>query len=105
MILKGNRSRNTWANDPNYDTYFLLTSDSITIINPLDEDLSICKNQKTKCQYQHGCVSVAGDKYSAGLVFRVVKSTELYYIKDDAMTVEGQTKRMDNIHGVVGFGM
>ena len=62
-------------NDPNYAKYFLLTSDSITIIKPLDEDPLSYKNQKTKCQYQHGCVSVTGDKYSAGLVFRVENST------------------------------
>ena len=105
MILKGSQSRNTWVNDPKYAKSFLLTGDSVTIINPLDEDPLGCKNQKTKFQYQQGGVSVTGDKYSAGLVFGVVKFTEFYYIKDATMIVEGKTRRMNNVHGVIGFDM
>ena len=40
-------------------------------------------------------MSVTCDKYSAGLVFRAVKSKELYYIKDDTMVVEGKKRRME----------
>ena len=101
MILKGNRSKNTWVNNPNYAKYFLLTSESVTIINPFDEDPLSCKNQKTKWQYQQGCVSKTGDKYSARLVFRVLKSTELYYVNDDTIVVEGKIRNMENFHGVI----
>ena len=50
-------------------------------------------------------MSVTSDKYSGGLLFRVVKSKELYYVKDDTMVVEGTTRRMDNVHGIIGFDM
>ena len=50
-------------------------------------------------------MSVTGGTYSAGSVFHVVKSTELYYVKDDTMVVEGKTRRIDNVHGVIGFDM
>ena len=38
-------------------------------------------------------------------MFRVVKSTELYYIKDDTMIVGRKTGRMENFHGLIGFDM
>ena len=48
---------------------------------------------------------MTGVKYSEGLVFRVVKSTELYYITDNNMVVEGKTRSIDNFNGVIGFNM
>ena len=34
-----------------------------------------------------------------------VKSTELYYVIDDIMVVNGKKRTIDNVHGVVGFDM
>ena len=48
---------------------------------------------------------MTGDKYSAGLVFCVGSFTELYCVKDYTLVVEEKTRRIDNVHGVVGFDM
>ena len=53
-------------------------TDSITIINTLDEDPEYTSLDGSKYQYQHGNVNVSKDQLSIGIVFKTVHSTALY---------------------------
>ena len=65
-------TRKVWVNDDNWSTSFDLADDTITVINPGDEDPLSSKNKDAFTQYMHGGVSVLGDRLVIGLVFRNV---------------------------------
>ena len=92
-----------WLDDASFSTSFTLSNDTVTIINPKDEDPMCPKNIDEHCQYQHGGVSVTGDKLCAGLVFRVVDSEQSYNINNDTMIVDYTPNNNDIVHGIIGF--
>ena len=58
-----------------------------------------------KQQYIHGGVSVTGEKFSAGIVFRVVNTKEKYNLKDDTMVVSDMPHHNEIIHGMLGLNL
>ena len=96
--------RKKWITTNNCNVVFALASDTLTIINPLDENPKSLKNRQLKTQYQHGNVNVSGEKFSVALVFRVCKNTGIYWKVDDTQTFEGQRNENGNvIQGCLGF--
>ena len=87
-ISKSSTGRSIWKNDKDRTQTFCLGSDTVTIINPLDENPLSVNNIQRKSQYLHGGVSVTGENFSVGLVFRVVKSTCVYNQDNDTMVTD-----------------
>ena len=77
---KGGKSkvRNVWHDDPLWDTRFELEDNTVTIINPGDENPRSDKNDYMRSQYMHGGVSVTGNKLAYGLVYRRVVGRARY---------------------------
>ena len=92
-----------WCLDPSFSTSYILNSDTVTIINPLDEDPFSSKNVNEYCQYQYGEVKLTGTKLCAGLVFQVVNSEQSYNIENDAMIVDYMSNNNNVVHGVIGY--
>ena len=67
-----------YGNVINFKTQYPLSTDSVTIVNTLDEDPEYTSLDGSKYQYQHGDVNVSQDQLSIGIVFRTVHSTALY---------------------------
>lgn len=95
--------RTVWENCVTQKMTFQLGSDTLTIINPEDENPCSSKNQRDMRQYMHGGVNVSADKFSVGFVFRVVSDTGMYHKGDDTMIVDN--KKNDVVNGVLGFDM
>ena len=70
--------RTIWESDEEFKTTYPLSTDSVTIVNTLDEDPEYTSLDGSKYQYQHGDVNVNKDQLSIGIVFRTVNSTALY---------------------------
>ena len=77
---------------------FELGSDTMTIIHPHDENPRSEKDQLQRTQYLHGGVNLSGEKFSAGLVFRVVNHTA-----DDTMVYHNSAGRGDVVRGILGI--
>ena len=85
-------------------TSFSLGADTITIINPVDENPRSKKNVNMKTQHQHGNVNVSGDKFSMALVFCVCNNTNIYWRSDDTQVVDGQLGEGGSVvNGCLGF--
>ena len=100
-----NNVRNHWIDDDTFSESFKLDRDTITIVNPLDEDPLSPKNINEQCQYIHGGVNVTGETLCAGIVLRVVSSIELYNTINDTMIVDGSSNHNDIVHGVLGVDL
>ena len=74
-IIKGKKG-NKWLYDTDWGATYQLTSNSISIIHPGDE------NPDPLFQYQHGGVKVGKGELSIGLAFRIVKSIQEYDVND-----------------------
>jgi len=70
--------RTVWKCDKNFNIKYPLSTDSVTIVNTLDEDPEYISLDGSKYQYQHGDVNVSKDQLSIGIVFRTVHSTAVY---------------------------
>ena len=86
-----------------FNTSCNLNSDTVTIINPLDEDPLSKKNIWEHAQYQYGGVNVSGRKLSVGLEFRVVDTEESYNLENDRMIVDHMYENNDVVEGIVGY--
>ena len=82
---------------------FKLGSDTITVINPIDENPCSQKNIGNMRQYMHGGVNVSGEKFSVGFVFRVVSRVGLYHKTNDTLVTEN--KKSDVFNGVLGLDL
>ena len=58
-----------------------------------------------KQQYIHSGVSVISEKFSAGIVLRVVNTKEKYNMKDDTMVVSNMPHHNEIIHGMLGLNL
>ena len=70
--------RHVWECDQDFKSEYPLSTDSVTIVNTLDEDPEYTSLDGSKYQYQHGDVNVSKDQLSVGIVFRTVHTTALY---------------------------
>ena len=70
--------RTIWECDESFRTTYPLSTDSVTIVNTLDEDPEYTSLDGSKYQYQHGDVNVSKNHFSVGIVFRTVHTTALY---------------------------
>ena len=104
-LSNDNTVRNHWINDDTFSESFNLDRDTITIVNPLDEDPLSPKNINEQCQYIHGGVNVTGDTLCAGIVLRVVSSLEFYNTINDTMIIDGNSDHNDIVHGVLGVDL
>ena len=104
-ISKSSIGRSIWKDDTDSTHIFSLGSDTVTIINPLDENPLNVNNIQRKLQYLHGGVSVTGEKVSVGLVFRVVKSTCVYNQNDDTMVIDDPIASNYVVDGCLGIDL
>ena len=63
----------------------------------------LIKISKKHAQCQHGSVNVSGEKFTTGLVYRVVDCEKSYNNKNDAMVVECMPGVNHIVKGVIGF--
>ena len=77
QMTKGAKG-NKWQDDKNWSTTYQLSSDSISIGHPDDEDPMSPLNRDNLYQYLHGGVNITDDKFSVGFAFRVVDSIKEY---------------------------
>ena len=96
-VCKGN-TVNVWQEDSSWDAEFELNHNTVTVINPGDENPRSMKNELTRSQYLHGRVSVTGDKLAYGLVFRKVIGRALFDESTHRMVVESDTIHTDYTH-------
>ena len=100
---KRNIVKSKWSTDLTFSESYDIDSDTITIINQLDENPCSDKNIKEHAQYQHGGVKVTGEQFTTGLVYRVVNCEKVYNIENDAMVVECMPGVNHIVKGVIGF--
>ena len=84
---------------------FELGTDSLTIIHPNDENPLCDKNKHDMRQYLHGGVNVTGEKFSFGLVFRVVKSACVYNQDNDTMVIDDPIGSNYVVGGCLGIDL
>lgn len=89
---------NIWIDNKNNILSFSLDSDTVTIVNPLDENPLSSKNIQRKSQYLYRGVNIIGVKFSVGLVLRVVKSTCTYNLSDDTMVLNSINGKNDIVN-------
>ena len=82
-----NGTRKQWVNDDNYKVLFNLDSDSVCVVNPLDQNSSGKTNVDEGSQFQHSGVKLTGEQLSIGFVFRTVNTQNVYDCKDDTMII------------------
>ena len=102
-ISRSLNGRNVWVDNTNERLSFSLDSDTVTIINPLDENPLSFKTIQRKSQYLHGCVNVSGVKFRFGLVCRVVKSTCTYNLSDNTMVLNSTNENNDVMNSCLGI--
>ena len=95
--------KSKWSNDTTFSESYDIDSDTITIINQLDENPCSDKNIKERSLYQHGDVNVSGEKITAGVVYRIANSEQSYNIGNDVMVVEYTHGVNHIVNGVIGF--
>ena len=100
---KRNIVKSKWSNDTTFTELYNIDSDTITTMNQLVENPCSIKNVKEHFQYQHGGVSGYGEKFTTGVVYRVVNSEHSYDIDNDAM-VDEYIPVVNHINnGMIGF--
>ena len=96
--------RTKWVDTSCDKMIFELGSDTLTVINPLDERPLRRNGSIFRSQFQHGGVNVSGDKFSVGLVFRVVVPKKMYYKIDDTQLYDDSSTSGGNVvTGCLGF--
>ena len=95
--------RKIWMDSKCSKMVFKLGSDTMTVINPMDENPCSPDSEHDMRQYLHGGVKVSGEKFSVGFVFRVVNRIELYHKVDDTLVVENENS--DIVNGLLGFDL
>ena len=71
--------------DTEFGAKYDLSEESVTIVNTLDEDPEHVSEDGSLYQYQHGDVNVGKEKFSVGIVFRTVHTTNLYDKSSDCI--------------------
>ena len=90
--------------DYSYKSEYLLSCDSLTVINTLDEDpLYIDKNRKY-FQYQHGNVNTRSNEFSVGFVFRNVSNIREYDSNNSVM-IHPNNSIGDIVHNKIGYDL
>ena len=97
------KGRKVWKESNDDRMSFELESDTMTIIHPRDENPLSEKNKLQRKQYLHGGVNLSGEKFSVGLVFRVVNKTCMYHLSDDTMVYHNSAGCGDVIRGILGI--
>ena len=93
------KGRYIWECDKEFKKEFTLSTDSITVVNTLDEDPEYTSIDGSKYQYQHGNVNVSKDQLSVGIVFRTVHSTAVYDLKSDCIIrLDGEPNDIVHYH-------
>ena len=95
--------RKIWIDSTCPKMCYRLGSDTITVINPNDENPCSINNKDGMKQYMHGGVNVSGEKFSVGFVFRVVNRVGLYHKTDDTLVAEN--RKSDVVNGVLGLDL
>ena len=98
-----NSVNSKWSNYLTLSESYDFDSDTITIINQLDENPCSDKNIKEHAQYQHGGVNMSGEKFTAGVVYHVVNCDKSYNIGKDAMVVEYMPGVNHIVKEMIGF--
>ena len=104
-IGKNETGRKTWLPKEKDRITYAIGSDTISIINLLDENPMSKKNQNELSQYLHGGIDVSGEKFSVAFVFRVVKETKLYNLCDGTLYCTESNGGGNVINGVLGFDL
>ena len=91
-------TRKEWVIDDKFKASFTLDSDSVCVVNPLDENPLGKTNIDAGSQYQHGGVRVSGEKLGVGLVFQIVDRKIFYDCKNDTMIIYPEMSSNDIIH-------
>ena len=104
-VGKSTEGKKVWQDKLGKKMSFELESDTLTIINPHDENPLSDKNKHDMRQYMHGGVNVSGQKFSVGFVFRVVNTTAMYQSSDDTMDFENSPGHGDVVNGVLGVNL
>jgi len=93
------KGRYIWECDKKFKKEFTLSTDSITVVNTLDEDPEYTSKDGSKYQYQHGNVNVSKDQLSFGIVCRTVHSTAVYNPKCDCIIrLDGEPNDIVHYH-------
>ena len=90
--------KNVWVSDNSWGASYCIGNNTITIINPKDENPLSEKNISDLLQYLHGGVNVnssSGSKISCALVFRSVNSIRTYNVETDTMCSDGNGISLD----------
>ena len=80
-----------------------IDSDTLIIINQLDENPCSDKNIKEDIQYQHGGVNMSREKLNTGIVYRFFSCDKSYNIGNDTMVVEYMPGVNHIVKGMIGF--
>ena len=95
--------RKIWIDSTGQKMCFKLGSDTLTVINPIDENPRFRKVNGEMRQYMHGGVNVSGEHFSVGFVFRVVNGIGLYHKEDDTLVIKN--KNSEVVNEVLGFNL
>jgi len=98
-LKRGPNGRNRWVVDDLWGEQYLIEQNTVTIVNPNDEDPLNPKNIIGKYQYQHGGVKVTnkdGSQMSVALVFRRVNATRMYHNDTDTIMCDGNEQSLDS---------
>ena len=87
-IIKNESGRNIWVPKDDDKMTFQIGTDTLSIINPLDEDPISEKNKSDMTQYLHGGINVSGENLSVAMVFRIVSQIYMYNLSDDTLDHE-----------------
>ena len=71
----------------------------------MDENPLSVNDIQRKSQYLHGGVSVTGENFSVGLVFRIVKSTCVYNQDNDTMVIDDPIVSNYVVGGYLGIDL
>jgi len=104
-IIKNERGRNIWVPKDDDKMTFEIGTDTLSIINPLDEDPLSEKNKSDMTQYLHGGINVSGEKLSVAMVYRIVSQTYMYNLSDDTLHHENTDGQGDVVNGILGIDL
>ena len=104
-IGENENGRKIWLRKDKDRITYEIGSDTISIINPLDENPMSQKNYDELSQYLHGGIDVSGEKLSVAFVFRVVKDTKFYNLCDDTLFCTESNCGGNVVTGVLGFDL
>ena len=86
---------NKWSIDPHWKTSYSLSSDTISIIHPDDENPNNSLPLPELYQYRHGVSKVANDDFSLGIGLRIVSNAEKYDVDTSILHHEKSEKDPD----------